>query len=342
MSQGEKVRNKEIDCLRGIGIILMIMGHIGYGDAFYHWIHAFHMPLFFIVSGFFLDGITGKEAKDFVVKKARGLLIPYFSFALFHLVVLLIIDTGVDVRKQLYRILFYPTIGMPIAGALWFLASLFWAEVIFYCICCFWGEKKELLILLSSLGVGLVGMLLMQRFSVRLAWGIDSALVGVGFMGIGWFLKKKYHTKFIQKCFDLNIFVWVLLCVVNIYMIFANDMVNMRNGFYPRYGWVYVNATLAVLLIWNFCIQITQKIVGQRKIVQTICSIGQNSLVFVCLNQLVIKVIKSRVENVFNEAVTWQYYLSHIIALFIVCFICYIFMLVLENSKLKICLGKRK
>lgn len=341
MSQGERIRNKEIDCLRGIGIILMIMGHIGYGDAFYHWIHAFHMPLFFIVSGFFLDGITGKSAQEFVVKKAKGLLIPYFSFAVLHLVILLIIDTGVDIRKQLYRILFYPTIGMPIAGALWFLASLFWAEVIFYCICHFWGEKKEFLILLSSLCVGVIGMLLMQRFSVRLAWGIDSALVGVGFMGIGWFLKKKSHTKIVQNSLNLNIFVWLILCIVNTYMIFNNEMVNMRNGFYPHYGLVYVNATLSVLLIWNLCNRITKGSVGRLKTIQVLCNIGEKSLVFVCFNQLVIKVIKSRVENVFNESVVWQYYLSHIIVLLIVCFICYMFMLVIENSKLKMFLGKK-
>lgn len=40
-----------IDCFRAIGICLMIMGHVGFGGHFDKWIHAFHMPMFFFVSG---------------------------------------------------------------------------------------------------------------------------------------------------------------------------------------------------------------------------------------------------------------------------------------------------
>ncbi len=42
-----------VDLFRGVGIILMIMGHIGFGSKFDYFIHAFHMPMFFFISGFF-------------------------------------------------------------------------------------------------------------------------------------------------------------------------------------------------------------------------------------------------------------------------------------------------
>jgi len=42
-----------IDLFRGVGVLLMILGHLGLGKAFDHYIHAFHMPMFFFVSGFF-------------------------------------------------------------------------------------------------------------------------------------------------------------------------------------------------------------------------------------------------------------------------------------------------
>ncbi len=41
-----------VDIYKCIGIILMIMGHIGFGDCFDFFIHAFHMPMFFFISGF--------------------------------------------------------------------------------------------------------------------------------------------------------------------------------------------------------------------------------------------------------------------------------------------------
>ena len=40
------------DVIKGIGIILMVIGHTC-GQPLYNWIYSFHMPLFFIISGLF-------------------------------------------------------------------------------------------------------------------------------------------------------------------------------------------------------------------------------------------------------------------------------------------------
>lgn len=53
MTQTRKCRVEYVDLFRGIGIIIMIMGHIGFGRLFDHYIHAFHMPMFFFASGYF-------------------------------------------------------------------------------------------------------------------------------------------------------------------------------------------------------------------------------------------------------------------------------------------------
>ena len=43
-----------VDTLKGIGILLMLMGHVPFGANFDYYIHAFHMPLFFFISGFLI------------------------------------------------------------------------------------------------------------------------------------------------------------------------------------------------------------------------------------------------------------------------------------------------
>ena len=50
-----KVRDVNIDILKGIGMLLVIIGHSGCPWPFYPAIYAFHMPLFFIVSGLFFS-----------------------------------------------------------------------------------------------------------------------------------------------------------------------------------------------------------------------------------------------------------------------------------------------
>lgn len=50
-----KVRDVNIDILKGIGMLLVIIGHSGCPWPFYQAINAFHMPLFFIVSGLFFS-----------------------------------------------------------------------------------------------------------------------------------------------------------------------------------------------------------------------------------------------------------------------------------------------
>ena len=50
-----KVRDINIDILKGIGMVLVIIGHTGCIWPFYPAINAFHMPMFFIVSGLFFS-----------------------------------------------------------------------------------------------------------------------------------------------------------------------------------------------------------------------------------------------------------------------------------------------
>lgn len=61
--------------LKGIGIILVVLGHTTRNTELSSWIYHFHMPLFFFLSGvFFSPTIQG------LVKRVRQILIPYLIF----------------------------------------------------------------------------------------------------------------------------------------------------------------------------------------------------------------------------------------------------------------------
>lgn len=71
-------RDQELDIIKGIGIILMVLGHSGF--PFTHFIYLFHMALFFMVSGYLWDYkkcLSIKTYIQFVKRKMKTLYLPY-------------------------------------------------------------------------------------------------------------------------------------------------------------------------------------------------------------------------------------------------------------------------
>ena len=66
-----------VDRARGWGIILVVLGHTSTISAVNSWIYAFHMPVFFWLSGYLY---TGRSFLYTVKKRSLTLLVPYFFF----------------------------------------------------------------------------------------------------------------------------------------------------------------------------------------------------------------------------------------------------------------------
>jgi len=74
-----------LDMAKGIGIFFVVLGHIEFiQENTLRWIFSFHMPLFFVIGGMlsFIKREDERSAKEILLKKARGILIPYLSFSL--------------------------------------------------------------------------------------------------------------------------------------------------------------------------------------------------------------------------------------------------------------------
>lgn len=75
-----KQRENWVDIVKGIGIILVVMGHAGCPVLPHGIIYSFHMPLFFFLSGLFINRQCEKDFCTYVKKNFRSLLLPYFYF----------------------------------------------------------------------------------------------------------------------------------------------------------------------------------------------------------------------------------------------------------------------
>ncbi len=124
------------DIAKGIGIILVILGHIEYISLpLRNFIVSFHMPLFFVISGILMN-VTGEENREFksvVSKKAKHIMLPYLYFSVLDTLVYLLYFYATGRDGGMATVLSYITNTLTFYGisVLWFLPTLFASEIIF-------------------------------------------------------------------------------------------------------------------------------------------------------------------------------------------------------------------
>lgn len=122
-----------IDLIKGFAIFLVVWGHIDTIQPIKSVIYSFHMPLFFILSGFFMN--FQKGARVNVKKLLRNLIIPYFATGLFIRICTLIIDyyngNALDYKDllSLPLVLWKWDNEVVSVGAIWFLFVLFLGKI---------------------------------------------------------------------------------------------------------------------------------------------------------------------------------------------------------------------
>lgn len=78
-------RNSAIDILKGIGIILVVIGHSGCPIIIREFIYSFHMPLFFIASGYFFNETCIENKMGYTYRKIKGIYFPYLKWSIIFL-----------------------------------------------------------------------------------------------------------------------------------------------------------------------------------------------------------------------------------------------------------------
>lgn len=118
-----KARISYIDAAKGIGMLLIVLGHVSTSwGCVSNWASYFKISIFFIISGY-LQSISSKELC--IGKKAHALLIPYVVYSVFCL----LFSLGICLMKNdgFYNagIQFLNFVTLRGISTLWFLPSLF-------------------------------------------------------------------------------------------------------------------------------------------------------------------------------------------------------------------------
>ena len=276
----KKKRIEYIDIAKGITIILVIIGHSLNDGILRQYIYSFHMPLFYILNGYFFKK---QENKKIVEKGIKRLLLPYLITSLIILgvyvfkaiikqenVIQILIDWGSAIIYGSGEDRVFLGISIRAIGTIWFLFSLFWTQILFNCFLSIKKKKIKIIFLFVST---LIGFILPNY--IWLPFSIETALIAILFLYIGYLFRKK-------KIFDKNISLKYKLIVFMGWIIgafFCNTLV--VNNYYNLY---YVNIIVGVCGSY-LLIEISKIIDAHTKQIKKAFKwCGENSLYILCVH----------------------------------------------------------
>lgn len=195
------------DNAKFIGITLMLIGHNSLAsNEVFDFIYAFHMPLFFILSGYFASN-KKEPFMPYLKKNIRSLLVPYFMFCLivlpltyFHLWSnrdMLGCNNWNDFLIMPILGIFFvkTTVISYFTGPIWFFVALFIVKMLFFLCKLFYTSKYSLI---SMSIVCTILFLLTKSLGIQLLFRFDSALLCFPFYVIG-FTMKHFNSSVIFK-----------------------------------------------------------------------------------------------------------------------------------------------
>lgn len=187
--------------MKGIGILLVIICH------FWGWNHpllsrtinSFHMPMFFIVAGYFSKSYSGcEEAWTSIKKYFKRLCIPLlftqFLIAAWAMLMAMTEGGGWDpaIREGLSLVWADPhgpltPWGQLSIGVIWFLGALFIAKTLLLLVISRQGAWGFIVVFTLA-----VSALLLHKMFPYSIWCISLGLVALPFVTLGWWLRS--HT----------------------------------------------------------------------------------------------------------------------------------------------------
>ena len=134
--------NRKISIAKGIGISLMVVGHSPCPAWLGHWIYSFHMPLFFLITGFLFKEKYLDSPKKFIFNKFKGYYWPFVKwsmiFLIFHnlLAYLNIYQLSYSLKDFLNKAFYIVSLNgsEQLLGGYWFLIESFFASLIAFAI----------------------------------------------------------------------------------------------------------------------------------------------------------------------------------------------------------------
>lgn len=265
-----KTRIEWVDTAKGIGLLLVVIGHLQI-PLVPIWIYTFHMPLFFFLSGVVFSG-KKYTFIEFLKKKVKSLVIPYFSLGLVIYLFYVIVNGIVGEGNGLYGSngeMFVQLLKQEHFWTIWFLACLFLVEIIYYWIDYMFTNKPMISSIVSVTICG-IGFGLYHLGCDGLPWNLDIALIAQLFYHMGYIFKnnKKIYNKILsKKVLNKSVVISSIFLVLNVILGFlsvkiSGKSVDMSVGLYGNEFLTIISAIFGIFFVIIVSNSISSKILN--------------------------------------------------------------------------------
>lgn len=210
-------RDQTLDILKGFGIILMVVAHSGAPVWLHDTIYTFHMPLFFIASGWFFSERNIDDNLGFATRKIKSIYWPYWKWCvIFLLLHNLFYSVGIlngsygdngsvshiySIKNMVVRAVDL-TFRMTsyeeyLLGAYWFVRSLLWGSLLLCFFSALLSKVTNMKIRTCILSVAAIFGILggaISLFNIHIPFwpqGGYREMMAVFFLGMGYMLRKQ-------------------------------------------------------------------------------------------------------------------------------------------------------
>jgi len=304
-----------VDCAKAIGILLIVLWHSPtqiISEPYLLWVKACAVPLFFFLSGFFVQ--TDADQKIVFIKKTRAILLPYFSGSIVALLGSYMISGGVPKISDIGGVL-YGSFHYLEWGPLWFLPHLFLVSLFSGFLILKFRVRKFVILLIAFF------MLIINVLILDLIWVFDVSFLGFGsqdfkgwpfsldliFVSVFFYISGWVFYDFLKS--DINPFFWFLVAVLFLTNVYFNGSamdLALRRYDDPMFSTLY--AVVGILMV----IGIAKIISLSPRILKVFRVIGNSTLIILIFHEA----IQRRVYGYF-ESQNLPFEVSGLLAFFV-------------------------
>ena len=290
----KKSRIKSVDIAKAIGIFLIVLGHVLKSGELRKFIYAFHVPLFFFLSGICF---STKENKKFMVNKIKTIYIPYIVLSIIS--ILIYVFMGKYVSSSINSNVLDNIIGMmycnPNMGnmewnqPLWFLPCLMIQLILINILENLIKNKKykQKVRCIIVIVLVLCGFIL-SAYRIYLPFLLEAAMSMTVFTYLGIvvrenkeYIKKSKIYRYLTNRKYITMLIILIILIISYLLSNYNETVSIMHDRYGNYL-IYFIVSIAmigiIMLISNKIDQIWKK----QKIISYI---GQNTLIILLLHK---------------------------------------------------------